>query len=65
MQVFSVNHWVRWKGEVRGNDNHFEHGGRREGEEVEREGGRGRNGESQQAYCGHLWVLFSGKCYKL
>ena len=36
------------------------------GEEVEREGERGGNGESQQADCGHLRVLFYlGKCYKL
>ena len=54
-----------WKGKMRGNDNHFKHGDT-EGEEVEREGGRERNGESQQADCGHLWVLFcSDKCYKL
>ena len=43
MQIFSVTHWVPWKGKVRGNDNHFKHGGKREGKEVEREGWKGRS----------------------
>ena len=62
MPIFSVNHWVAWKGKVRGNHTTLNMGteggegsrkgrkGRMKREELGREGGRGRNGESQQAY---------------
>ena len=48
-----------WKGKVRGNDNHFKHGGKREGEEEERGGGKeGRGITASRLWSSAGFVLF-------